>query len=46
MKRLALAAVFVCAAAPAAYAQSMNVRAITETVTRDICGPFDGNNYY
>lgn len=39
MKRLVLAAV-VLALSPAAQAQSMNVRGITETVTRDICGPF------
>lgn len=39
MNRLALA-IALTVAAPAAHAQSMNVRAITETVTRDICAPF------
>ena len=39
MKRLAFGLALL-SAAPAVQAQSMNVRAITQTVTRDICGPF------
>ncbi len=47
MNRLALAAVLVCAAAPAAQAQSMNVRLITERVAGEICPPLlkDGDMY-
>lgn len=47
MKRLALAAVFVCALAPCALAQSMNVPRITEQVVGEICPPFlrDGDMY-
>lgn len=40
MKRLALAAVLVCAVAPAAHAQSMNVPLITERVVGEICPPY------
>ena len=46
MKRLTLAPLFVCAAAPAS-AQSMNVRLITEQVVGEICPPLlnDGDMY-
>lgn len=47
MKRLTLAAVLACAAAPSVWAQSMNVRLITEQVVDEICPPLlnDGDMY-